>query len=141
MTTRAKVTGDHLAGMGDEILRELRPDAIRAVDEAADVLEEEIRDQLQATGHGVPSAPGQQPAMREGDLLRSVRREPARVRDNPHGFTVSSAVLVDDPGAARVEFGARDVRGIETQPHPFYLRAVKVVTPKLRAIWDKVGRR
>ncbi|MFW6079793.1 MAG: hypothetical protein ACODAE_09235 [Gemmatimonadota bacterium] len=139
--TRVRIRGDTTEGMGGEILSSMRGDADRAVDQVTDALEREIKSKLRETGQGAEAAEGEPPAIRSGDLIRSVRREPLRTTAGLHGYTVRSAVIVDDPGAARVEFGGRDARGIVTVPHPFYLPAVKVVTAKARAIFERVGRR
>ena len=102
------------SGFSDDLLAEVRKNAPRAVAAGRRVVVAEMR-RLLTLRSGGPAPPGQPPAKVEGELLRSIKL-PA-VKRKPWG--AEAAIHVDHPGANRLEYGARDVRGIATHPHPY----------------------
>lgn len=72
---------------------------------------------------------GDAPERDSGDLIASVRQLNTMVKPT----IAETGVHVRDPGAARLEWGATDVRGIRTYPHPF-------VRPSAEAVAAPAGR-
>jgi hypothetical protein len=115
------VHGDKL-DLADELLEEFHADAKGAVGEAADILLGAVRANLQRGGDG--------PSVGKGDLLKSMKRIAPSVK----GAVASSGIRSNDPGANRVEYGAVDVRGIRTLPHPYVRPAMASTEPQIDAL-------
>ena len=79
-----------------------KKNARRALQQASQVLLRNTQYQLRRRkGNGIPSAPGEPPAMQTGALAKSFKRLRVRLRRN-YG---SSGVTSDDPGAYVLEWG------------------------------------
>lgn len=135
-----------LEGMGLEELEKLREPAAAAVDRAAFILENEVKRTLgpeggprtgrvyvippsNAAGAGdkgrprrknppryTASAPGEAPAIRYGDLRRSIHHPPPTW----DGWTVSTEVGTNQPQARRLEWGGVDKNGVRILPRPYF---------------------
>lgn len=116
MSIKVAVFNDKI-DLADELEDDFHQTAKDAVGEGADILLDAFQRKLrQRPGTKRTSAPaGESPEEDTGHLAASFRKIPPRIR----GRVASSGVQSDDPGANRVEFGATDVRGIRTFPHPY----------------------
>lgn len=120
MSMRITVHGDKI-DLADELRTEFHADAKDAVEVAAGIVLLEV-DRLLTLRRGTPqtAAPeGEPPEADTTALIRSFRVMNGRVKGN----VAWSGIQSNDPAVARLEFGATDVRGIRTFPHPFILPA------------------
>lgn len=108
----------------DDLEVEFREKAVEAVGEAADIVLEEVKRRLtlhQGTRY-TAAAPGEPPERDTGHLVESFKRiHPTTYRTKAGMQGVRSGVQSRDPGAARLEFGATDLLGRRTYPHPYLL--------------------
>lgn len=144
-----------LDGLGDDVLRELRPRAERAVKTAAVRFEAELKRTLTGARSGrtyrvsrtgalhVASAPGEPPAVLTGALRNSM----GHTEPKWQGFTVSSevgsglgvkATGTDDPDAyaRRLEFGGSDSRGVYIAPRPYMQPTSDRMEPVIQQIFE-----
>lgn len=121
--------------LADELEEQFHGEAKLVVGEAADLLLDEVQRNLRLrTGTAATSAPeGAPPEYDTGELYRSYERIPPRVK----GRIASSGVQSDHPGAARVEYGSTDSRGIRTLPHPAVRLAVDASEEPITALVEK----
>lgn len=134
MSVRIVVRGDDRLDLADEIREEFHREVKGVMDEAARIALADVQGQL-SLRKGTPrtSAPeGQPPEFDEGDLYRSYRTIPARVK----GDAAISGVQSNHPGAARIEFGGVDERGIRTLPHPAVRIGFQNAEPKIEALLE-----
>lgn len=118
---RATVYGDFI-DLAEELREGFEVQAKAAASDAGQMLTDETRRLLKlriGTKHTV-APEGEPPEFDEGDLLGSVRKLRTRVT----GTMADSGVLINHPGAARLEWGATDRLGRRTVPHPFLRAAV-----------------
>jgi hypothetical protein len=117
MTVKIVVYGDKL-DLADEIGEEFVQEAKDVAGEAGDImLAEAQRLAKLRVGTAQTAAPeGQPPEFDTGAFYRSLKRITPRVK----GRVASSGIQSNDPGAARIEWGATDSRGIRTLPHPIF---------------------
>ncbi len=100
----------------DEILEDMDENTNSAVHNAADALADMIDNSWSTSS---PSAPGQPPAVRDGDLRGSIRVEQSR---NTRGqFTSGFSVVVEAEYGAALEFGYSPNN---LKPRPFVRPAV-----------------
>lgn len=111
---RVKMGRIESAGFADDLVAEVRKKAPRAVKAGRRVIVAEMK-RLLSLNTGGPSRPGQPPAKVSGELARSVKTPPVRIRS----WGAEAAIQVDHDGANRLEYGFRDRRGVETAPHPY----------------------
>jgi len=137
VSVKVVVYGDRI-DLADELEEEFHAVAKDVVTEGAEKLLREVRAllRLRAGTFRTAAPEGQPPEYDVGDLFRSFRLIPARVR----GRSVSAGIQSDDPGANRVEFGATDTRGIRTLPHPYLRPALANVEPLVTELFiDRFG--
>lgn len=135
MSIKLMVSGATL-DLADELEEEFRRNARGALDKCGEVLLKNVRANL-ARRKGPDAAPqGEPPAMQEGDLSRSFRRLPTRVK----GRVASSGVESAHPGAARLEWGKTDSRGIRTFPHPYLAPAQEASEAEITEILTELVR-
>lgn len=115
---------DHI-DLADELEEEFHLPAREAVREGADILLGDVVRRLrQRHGTRQTVAPaGQPPEEDTGLLSESFSRLPVRIT----GRVVSGGIQSSHPGANRLEFGATDVRGVRTFPHPYLRPAMEAV--------------
>jgi hypothetical protein len=123
--------------LADELEEEFAREAGAAVKDAASHLLEHVRAQLEKRSGPEHAPPGEPPAKQTGVLQRSFRVMPVRTK----GRYASSGVHSDHPGAARLEWGKTDRRGIRTFPHPYLEPAKKAAAPGITAILERLVRR
>lgn len=121
-----------LAGLGDEVWKEVKPRYRRAVVKARDLVLNEAKRLLRQRRGPEPAPAGQPPAQQTRALVRSAKKLRPIAR---RGF-ISSGFEFTDPGSNRVEFGGVDSRGIRTFPHSF----VRVAFDKKEAEVDHMLR-
>lgn len=96
--------------------------------------------QLLGRREAEPAIEGEAPHFRTGALRDSVKGAAIVVeRDR-----IWTRVLAKDPGAARLEFGDVDRRGIATRAHPFLRPAFEELEGRIRAMihgWAETVRR
>lgn len=149
------VTSDEwegLDGLGEELLRELRPRAEQAVKRAAVYFEGELKKTLTGRRSGrtyrvsrtgtlhVASAPGEPPAVLTGALRNSIGHS----RPRWEGLAVSSEVgtglgagNASEAYARRLEFGGADSRGVYIAPRPYMAPTAERVEPVIGAMWER----
>lgn len=144
---RAFVAGDRLTGLSDELLGDLLPQMVTAVDAGVEILRDEIRDQLsRSIGTGRPyrgqkrkgqraAAEGEPPARHSGELYEAVK---ATGKAKRKGSRVEGYVRIDFPGAGMLEFGGKDKKGRYHPPHPYARPADMAAAPK---IYDAIDAR
>lgn len=130
---KIQVTGAKV-DLADELEEAFLEPAKQGVREAAEHFRDVTQRLLRKRKAPPAAAPGEAPAMRMGDLARSIKVLPVRVR----GRVVSSGIRSDDPGAARLERGFTDSRGIRTFPHPFLAPAAVEAEPGITAILERL---
>ena len=115
--------------LADELEEAFHATAKELVSEAGELALAEVQRNLQLRrGTAQTVAPeGQPPEFDTGDLLRSYEKIPPRVK----GRMATSGVQSDHPGAARLEYGKTDARGIRTLPHPAVRLAFEAVEEKV----------
>lgn len=136
---RVEVGGDTLAGLGDEVLAELRPRAEAAVADAAMHLHGTVRETLSRRGTGrvyrrgkrgrthQASAPGEPPAVDTGRLRNSI----AMKGPTWEGDAVTGEVGTNVEYAARLEFGGTDSRGVRIAARPYMRPALEQAAPAI----------
>lgn len=149
-----------LDGMGEEAMREIRPEAERVVLQASLVLEGTIKRTLTGKRSGrtykvsrtgrlhVASAPGEAPAVQFGDLRRSVGHSDPEWE----GWTVGCEVgpgLGQAPGAGRadpgegyarrLEWGGTDSRGTYIAPRPYMEPSAQKAEQPMDVIFRSLG--
>jgi hypothetical protein len=119
--------------LADDIEEDFRLAAEAGVRDAAQLLLDKVRDKLQARrGTARTSAPpGEPPEYDEGDLFRSWKLLPTRLR----GRMAESGIKSNNVYAVRLEYGKTDKRGVRTFPHPYVRPAMKEVEPAIFALW------
>lgn len=111
---RAKIEGDSLEGLADEIYEgELEPRMVAAVNDATEILERAVERELSRRG---PPREGDAPAYRTGELHKSIHRTPAKKRKR----SVRGDVRSQLEQSARLEFGGTDSKGRYLPPHPYW---------------------
>ena len=131
MSLTMTVYGDKI-DLADELIEEFHAQAKDAVSDAAEIWLDAIR-RLLSLRQGTKqtaSPEGEPPELDTGALARSFRKIPAQVRGNVAGSGIKS----NDPGAARLEWGKTDVRGIRTLPHPYLLRSIAETRDEITAL-------
>ena len=116
MPMTVTVYGDKV-DLADELQEEFHQQAKDAVSEGADILLDEIRRLLsmrRGTARTVAPA-GAPPEFDVGDLFKSFRKIPPRVR----GRTATSGIKSDSIYGIRLEYGLTDGRGFRILPHPY----------------------
>ena len=125
-----RVEGGSLAGMGEQVLREMRPKAEAAVLASVLDLEGEIKRTLSQPGTGriygrhQASAPGDPPAVDTGRLRNSI----AHTRPQWNGWEVSAEVGTNVEYAAALEFGTSRIL-----PRPYMRPALEKARPRIEA--------
>lgn len=129
MTVRLHFHTDKL-DLADELPDEWIQRMKAPVREAGALFVTEVKRRLTlAQGSPSTSAPENEPPERDsGDLVASVRQLNTKVK----ATIASTGVHVRDEGAARLEWGKTDVRGIRTYPHPF-------IRPSAEAVAKQAG--
>lgn len=135
MSLKLMVTGAPL-NLADELEEEFQKNARVAMTRCADVLLRNVRTNLRKRKGPEPAPEGQPPAEQEGELSQSFRRLPTRVK----GRYASSGVESAHPGAARLEWGKTDVRGVRTFPHPYLAPAAEESEAEITAILTELVR-
>lgn len=135
MSMKLLVTGAPI-DLADELEEEFRNNARNGLTECGEVYLGHVRETLRRRKGPDPAPEGEPPAAQEGDLAESFRRLPTRVR----GRSASSGVESEHPGAARLEHGKVDVRGIRTFPHPYFGPAAEASEAEITAILTKLVR-
>ena len=97
--------GGDVSGLAEELFEELEPRVVRKLEEAGDILADEIRSLVKREGPPVSGGP---PAKVTGELLRSIVREPVRKRGRA-GFVVKVGSTLYAQ-AASLEYGHAVVR-------------------------------
>lgn len=115
--------------LSKEVEKEFRRNARKVVGEGAKVLHKEIRRRLSRAGSRA-AEPGEAPTKRSGKLMRSVKRTSTRVSR----YGASAGVRISHPGAARLEFGAVDSRGIRTLPYPYVRPSIEAKRAEIEKI-------
>lgn len=117
MTVKVVVYGDKL-DLADEVAEEFVAEAKDVAGEAGNImLAEAQRLAKLRIGTAQTAAPeGQPPEYDSGEFYRKLKRIPPRVK----GRVASSGIQSNHPGAARIEWGGTDSRGIRTLPHPIF---------------------
>lgn len=105
MTIQARVYGDSLINLADELLDEVKPGARQAVREASTMLRERMQRILRAKS-GWPSAPGEAPAMDTEELANDIREIGTTIRNNIVRGGVAVGTEEDIPKVQSLEFGA-----------------------------------
>ena len=136
MSLKIVVHGDKL-DLADELAEQYVDEALEVIGDAGTLAFNEVQHQL-ARRIGSPrtrtAAPeGQPPELDTGELRESYSRIPPRVK----GAVATSGVQSNHPGAARVEYGATDERGIRTLPHP----AVRIAFTNIEPAVDELIQR
>lgn len=152
-----------LDGLGEEALREIRPQAERTVLKAELLLEKTVKETLKGKRSGrtykvsktgalhVSSAPGEPPATLFGNLSQSVGHSEPEWK----GWTVEGRVGPGlgqsptdgspDPGKAyarRLEYGGADSRGVMIEPRPYMEPSARKAEPGMDRIFrEGVGSR
>lgn len=129
MSLKLKVYGAPLT-LADELEESFQANAKAGLTQCGEVLLGNVRGQLRRRKGPEPAPEGQPPAEQGGKLSQSFRRLPTRVR----GRSASSGVESNHPGAARLEWGATDKRGIRTFPHPYLAPAAEASEPEITRI-------
>jgi len=119
-----KETRVDLAGQAE---RQFRKRVRRAMRSATGVLLENVQLQLRKRTGPKPAPAQEPPARQSGELAKSFRRLPIKVKR----FSASGGIYTDDPGAARLEWGKVDGRGIRTFPHPYIGPAAAAALPAI----------
>lgn len=133
MSVLIRVEGEAHLDLTDEILDESLPLVMEKADEAAAMLLAEVQRNLQRR-KGPDAAPaGEPPAEHTGELAASYKVIKARSLGDGR---VRSGIQSRHPGAARVEFGATDVRGITTKPHPYVRPAEEAMQQPITALLE-----
>jgi hypothetical protein len=131
------VTGEPNVNIVHEAaLTAFKKEARSAMRESQEELLRAVKAQLRKS-KDPPAPPGQPPALRFEDqpfLMSSFRTMRVRVRK----FSVTGGVFSDHPGAGRLEYGATDIRGITTFPHPYLGPAMKDAEPRIHNILSRV---
>ena len=109
--------------LADELEAEFKRTARRAVKEGAEILLGAVRTELTKRSGPKPSPPGEPPAKQSGDLAKSWQAIPVRMR----GRVASSGIESYDKGAARMEWGGVDSRGIRVLPRAYLDPAARKV--------------
>lgn len=138
--------GDDLAGMGAEVLEEMRPRAAAAVKDSALLLEGRVKQTLtgQRTGreYRVPntqrtyiaSRAGEPPAVMTGRLRADIGHEGPKW----DGDTVTAEVGTNVEYAHRLEVGGRDARGVYIAPRPYMRPALEQARVAIEARLEQV---
>lgn len=157
-----------LEGLSEELLEELLPEAINAVEDAANYFVGELKATLTGARTGRPykvskrgplhiaSAPGEAPAVLFGALRNSIGKEDVRVVDrvsvetnvgvglgvvegaSPGGIQPPEANVVAPNYAARLEFGGVDERGVRILPRPYMEPTRLRVEPVIDAMFADI---
>jgi hypothetical protein len=127
-----QITGDVL-DLADELQEEFVDGAKVAMRQGSRLLRDEVRRRLRLRKGPVPAPEGEPPAEQTGELVRSIKVLPVRVR----GRVVSGGIKTDHPGATRLEFGAVDKRGVRTFPHPFLLASQEAVADEVTRLLNE----
>lgn len=117
---RGTLEGDSLEGLADEILEDLEPRAIAAVNDGTEIIARKARELLGRKGPPITGAP---PAYGSGELQGSIETVPAKKRGNSIRGSYGSKL----PQAGRLEWGGKDRKGRYVSPHP-YLRPAEELT-------------
>jgi hypothetical protein len=133
---RVHVYGDNI-DLADELKDEFVPKAKAAINEASEVLLEEVKRLLSLRqGSAKTAAPeGQPPEQDTGELIRSFKRMPARLsRESEGAPAVVGGIRANNDYGVRLEYGQTDARGIRTLPHPYLRPAMVAVEPRIDAL-------
>jgi hypothetical protein len=132
MTLRVVIDAPAKLDLAEDLLEEFHGAAIEAVEDAAQLLLDEIVRVLRLRqGSAETAAPaGEPPEQDTGALAASFRLLPGRVR----GAVAFSGIRSNHPGANRLEWGFTDIRGIRTLPHPFIMRSVRATEGPINAL-------
>ncbi len=157
----SKVEWEGLDGLGEELMREIRPRMEVALMKGGLMLEGAIKRKLTGGGRTgriykvsktgelhVASAPGEPPAKLLGHLGGSVgHSDPVWgpvwevSMDVGPGLGAKPKDGSADPGdayARRMEFGGADNRGIMILPRPYMEPSVREEEPKIQAVWERM---
>jgi hypothetical protein len=132
---RVTIYGDRI-DLADELRDEFIPIAKQAAKDAGMMLTNEVKRLLMLRqGDKSTSAPeGEPPERDEGDLLSAVKPLPVRM----YARGATSGVKINHPGAARLEWGKTDVRGVRTFAHPYLRAALANVEDPINAMLLRV---
>lgn len=132
-------------GLGDELLKQMRPRAEAAVGNAARLFAGEIQLTLAGPRHGriyqigkhhniahQASAPGEPPAVLTGRLRQSI----AWTKPHWSGNTVTSEVGTNVKYARRLEYGGMDSRGVMIEKRPYFAPTILRIEPAIAAIFE-----
>ena len=134
---RIEVSGPPL-DIAKDAEKQFRKDARKAIGQAGTVLLREVKKQLRRTSSRETAGPGEPPARRTGELIRSFRRLRPRVRTRAGATVATSGVKSTHPGAGRVEYGGVDRRGIRTFPHPYIGPAIDAAEAEVERLLTQV---
>ncbi len=128
---KAHVEGEGLQGLADELMEDMEPRMLAAVDAGARILLNAVREELSKIGRPVA---GGAPRMRTGRLIRSLRQETSKAFTR----TVRGRVKSPEPYAGRLEWGGKDKRGRYIPPHPYWRPAEEKARSKIEAAMDEL---
>lgn len=134
---RVTMTGDTFLGLGEEVLRELEPRALAAVNAGTDVVFENADEMLSRpawTTAGPYESAEHPPAQRTGRLRRSLKKRPARLKNG----VVFGGIGTNHPAGLPLEFGGTVGRGkrVRIRAHPWIRPAVEKSRAKVDAILE-----
>jgi len=141
-----------LDGLGQDVLREMRPRAERLMKTAGTVAEGEVKRTLTGARHGRTyrvsrtgklhraSAPGEPPAVLTGALRNSVGHTDPEWRGWEVYFQFGPGLGVSAGGevegyARRLEYGGADSRGIMIEARPYMEPSVQRLEPQLERLF------
>lgn len=131
------VVGEPKLTIVEDAMEVFKREAKGAVREASEELLRAVKAQLRKHKYPPAAAPGAPPAMRFEEppyLMASFKTLRIRVTK----YAVFGGVYSNHEGAARLEYGATDIRGIKTYPHPYLAPALADAEPSVTNILGRV---
>lgn len=134
---------DEVAELEKDILKAFNKERTKAMQAASRVLLANTRTWLNLYKYPPEGKPNMPPARRsamrgkkgaERSLYSSFKRLAIRSRK----YSITGGIKSDHPGAGRVEWGATDVRGIRTFPHPYMNPAAEQSETAIFNIFDRL---
>lgn len=124
---RVSAPRESIVGLAEELLNEIRAEAMGNMQRAQDVVVAEVKNTLSREA-AKPARPNEPPRQISGDLARSWKRGRRSWRKKK--TELRGSIESKHPAAAPLEFGAFRSMGI--RPHPYY-------RPSLAKVADEVG--